>query len=116
MVLDAILMSLGEITSALSSDRDVAIIPEWKPQDAFFTNEEYQVLFGGSIDYGIIEYKRDENDDNQGNFFTVTCFVPLISPVQAASLVEHRATHLCSSLRLDTYFLLKPSVSCQQLA
>jgi hypothetical protein len=67
MVLDAILLSLGEITSTLSPDRDLAIIPQMKPQDALFTKEGYQMLFCGSIDYSVVEYEKDENGDNHGN-------------------------------------------------
>ena len=38
-----------------------------KPEDALFTNKGYQMVFGGSIDYSIIQYEKDEDNDNYGN-------------------------------------------------
>lgn len=67
MVLDAILLSVGEIISQKTANRDIAIIPEMKARDALFTNGGYQVLLGGSVDYGVIKYEKDPDNDNQGN-------------------------------------------------
>ncbi|KAL0947856.1 hypothetical protein HGRIS_010493 [Hohenbuehelia grisea] len=66
MVLDAILLSVGEITTILKPQKDVAIIPEMKLEDAPFSKDGYQVVLGGSIDYGIVEYMVDEDDDTRG--------------------------------------------------
>ncbi|CAA7271860.1 unnamed protein product [Cyclocybe aegerita] len=66
MLLDAILLSLGEVISTLNPNHDLAIIPEMKPQDAAFENGNYRVLFGGSIDYGVVEYEKDPDNDNEG--------------------------------------------------
>lgn len=67
MIFDAILMSLGEITTMLSPNRDLAVILEMKSKDALFTNQGYRVLFSGTIDYVVIQYEKDEDDDNHGN-------------------------------------------------
>ncbi|EDR05120.1 uncharacterized protein LACBIDRAFT_329864 [Laccaria bicolor S238N-H82] len=64
MVLDAILLSLGKITQKNTPNKALAIIPEMKQPDALFTHQTHQVIFGGSIDYGIIEYTKDANNDN----------------------------------------------------
>lgn len=64
MVLDAILLSLGKITQKNTPNKALAIIPEMKQPDALFTHQTHQVIFGGSIDYGIIAYTKDANNDN----------------------------------------------------
>ena len=67
MIFDAILMSLGEITTMLSPNRDLAVILEMKPMDALFANQGYRVLFSGTIDYVVIQYEKDKDNDNHGN-------------------------------------------------
>ncbi|KAK7694137.1 hypothetical protein QCA50_003713 [Cerrena zonata] len=69
IVLDAILLSVGEIASKNSTNRDIAIIPGLKTQDTLFTNDGYQVSFGGSVDYRVVEYEKDPDNDNEGRLF-----------------------------------------------
>ncbi|KAJ3515144.1 hypothetical protein NLJ89_g1955 [Agrocybe chaxingu] len=57
---------LGEIISTLHPNHDLAIIPEMKPEDAGFEKDGYHVMFGGSIDYGVVEYEKDADNDNRG--------------------------------------------------
>lgn len=66
MVLETILMSLGEIILTVSPGQDLAVIPQMELQDALFTKEGYQVSFSGSIDYCVVECEKDKNGDNQG--------------------------------------------------
>lgn len=66
MVLEAILLSLGDIISILRPNDDVAIIPEMKIKDAAFETDSYRVLLGGSIDYGVVEYEKDPYNENAG--------------------------------------------------
>ncbi|KAG2016616.1 hypothetical protein CC2G_009770 [Coprinopsis cinerea AmutBmut pab1-1] len=66
MVLDALLLSMGEITSIIDPAKDVAIIPEMKTGGAAFSKGGYQVVLGGSIDYGVVEYMIDEDDEAKG--------------------------------------------------
>ncbi|KAF5310486.1 hypothetical protein D9611_012323 [Ephemerocybe angulata] len=65
MVLDAILLFLGDVISVKSPDRDIAIIPEMKPHEALFKKDGYEVTFSGSVDYAIIEYEADQEGDHQ---------------------------------------------------
>lgn len=36
-------------------------------EDTLFTNKGYQVVFGGTVDYGIAEYEKDEGNHKYGN-------------------------------------------------
>ena len=72
MVLDAILLFLGDIVAARFPNRAIVIIPEMKPHDAVFKNGAYEVTFGGSLDYAIIEYEKDKGGDKQGTCFVIT--------------------------------------------
>jgi hypothetical protein len=68
MLLDAILLSLGQIISVLDPTHDVAIIPNSKQWEASFEKGLNGTL-GGSIDYGVIEYEKDPDNDNAGIAF-----------------------------------------------
>ncbi|KAF5339761.1 hypothetical protein D9611_009070 [Ephemerocybe angulata] len=65
MVLDAILLFLGDVISVKSPHRDIAIIPEMKPREALFKKDGYEVTFSGSVDYAIVEYEPDQAGDHR---------------------------------------------------
>jgi len=72
MVLDAILLFLGDCIAEKCPNRAVAIIPEMRPRDALFKMDAYEVTFGGSVDYAIIEYEPDKQGDKQGTCVAIT--------------------------------------------
>ena len=72
MVLNAILLFLGDIVTARFPNRAIVIILEMKPHDAAFKNGAYKVTFSGNLDYAIIEYEKDKGGDKQGTCFVIT--------------------------------------------
>ena len=100
MVLDAILLFLGDIVMVRFPNWAIVIIPEMKLHDAAFKNGAYEVAFGGSLDYAIIEYEKDKGGDKQGTCFIITprpfswCTLfpaRLVGPDSAAEAYVYRA-------------------------
>jgi hypothetical protein len=57
VVLDAILLFLGDTISVKSPNRDIAIIPKMKPHDALFKKDDQEVCSAGQqaadVTYGV---------------------------------------------------------------
>jgi hypothetical protein len=66
MLLDTILLSLGEVICILDPTHDVAIVPNMKRREAKLERES---LPGGVLNYGVIEYEKDSDNDNAGMTF-----------------------------------------------
>jgi hypothetical protein len=78
MILDSVLLSIAKLSP---SKYGVAILPEWRlasGEGVVIRNpvSSYEVTLTGTVDYGIIQYER--NDNNRGQWRLAACGVLLI--------------------------------------